>query len=489
MTGWRRALRPEREADPEPSKPSGAGAGLVVGWVGAHAGRLLGLFGVAFSLPGVLLGPVSGTIIDRLGPKLALTIAKVIGVAAALLLLQADDYSTLTLLCVLHGISSSLSHPALQSMPPRLVDDQHLARTNALVSLTDEVAIIFGPVVAGVGIALFGFRGAFVFDALTYALGLVVLPLVHLAPIDRSSTVGAADDEPVRLRHALEGWRLIVRTGVLRRVVTCTFVVHLLYGAALLAEPLYVRDTLGRSESVFAALQTVFGVCLVLGGLLAARLGERLAAFGWVAVGVGASGLTAIVYLGTPLVGMAFLGVALWGVATAVISGPSRTVLQRSSPPSVHGRVLSADFVAGNSAELLGLGVAGLFVGLFRRAVDDPAPRPDGDDRRIVALAVRPPRPGDRPRRRGPHRRGQHGRRPPRRAPAGHHGLIQRGWTRRTVGRGSAHALDPGSSRGRPCWLHRRHRRTDRLHRADRPRPAAGRGAAGPPRHLRPDPG
>jgi MFS family permease len=249
VTGWRRALRPEREADPEPSKPSGAGAGLVVGWVGAHAGRLLGLFGVAFSLPGVLLGPVSGTIIDRLGPKLALTIAKVIGVAAALLLLQADDYSTLTLLCVLHGISSSLSHPALQSMPPRLVDDQHLARTNALVSLTDEVAIIFGPVVAGVGIALFGFRGAFVFDALTYALGLVVLPLVHLAPIDRSSTVGAADDEPVRLRHALEGWRLIVRTGVLRRVVTCTFVVHLLYGAALLAEPLYVRDTFGAPRA------------------------------------------------------------------------------------------------------------------------------------------------------------------------------------------------------------------------------------------------
>jgi len=329
----------------------------------------LGLFGVAFSLPGVLLGPVSGTIIDRLGPKLALTIAKVIGVAAALLLLLADDYTTLTLLCVLHGISSALSHPALQSMPPRLVADEHLARTNALVSLTDEVAIVFGPVAAGVGIALFGFRGAFVFDALTYALGLVVLPLVHLQPVSRSAHHAGDDDgdaaAPVRLRDALEGWHLIVRSGVLRRVVSCTFAVHLLYGAALLAEPLYVRDTLERSESVFAALQTAFGVCLILGGILAARLGERLASFGWVALGVGGSGLTAIVYLGTPFVAVAFLGVGLWGVATAVISGPSRTVLQRSSPQRAHGRVLSADFVAANSAELLGLGVAGLLVGLF----------------------------------------------------------------------------------------------------------------------------
>ncbi|HET6952317.1 MAG TPA: MFS transporter [Acidimicrobiales bacterium] len=321
------------------------------------------LFGVAFALPGVLLGPVTGTVIDRLGPKPTLAVAKVIGVVASLALLAADDFRTLALLSALHGVSMALSHPALQSMPPRLVDERHLARTNALVSLTDEMAIVLGPVAAGVGIAAFGFRGAFVFDAATYGLGLVILPLVHL----RAVALAEGEDEgpPVRFRDALDGWRLIARGRLLRRTVTCTFAVHLLYGLALLAEPLYVRDVLGRSEQVFAALQTAFGICLVLGGLAAARLGERLASFGWVALGVGVSGLTAIVYLGTPWVVVAFLGVALWGVATSVISGPSRTVLQRSSPERAHGRVLSADFVAANGAELLGVAVAGVLVGAF----------------------------------------------------------------------------------------------------------------------------
>ncbi|HEX6425879.1 MAG TPA: MFS transporter, partial [Acidimicrobiales bacterium] len=277
------------------------------------------LFGLAFALPGVLLGPVAGAVIDRLGPKSTLAVAKVVGVGASLALLAAGDFRTLALLSTLHGVSMALSLPALQSMPPRLVDQHHLARTNALVSLTDELAIVLGPLAAGVGIAAFGFRGAFVFDAATYGLGLAVLPMVRL----RAPAAGGADDQgpPVRLRDALEGWRLIARRGVLRRTVTCTFVVHLLYGLALLAEPLYVRDVLGRSEHVFAALQTAFGVCLVIGGLLAARAGERLASFGWVALGVGASGLTAIVYLGTPWVVVAFAGVAAWGVATAVISG------------------------------------------------------------------------------------------------------------------------------------------------------------------------
>jgi MFS family permease len=319
------------------------------------------LFGIAFAAPGLLLGPLTGAVVDRIGPRATLGLAKVMGVVASLALLAAHDFRTLALLSALHGTASAFSHPALQSMPPRLVDDAHLARTNALVSLTDELAIVLGPVAAGVGIAAFGFRGAFVFDALTYALGLAVLPMVRLRALRPGSH--ADDVAPARLRDALAGWRLIARTGVLRRTVSCTFAVHLLYGTALLAEPLYVRDVLERSPSTFAALQTAFGICLVIGGIAAARLGDRLASFGWVAAGVGASGLTAIVYLGTPVLAVAFLGVMLWGVATAIISGPSRTLLQRATPERAHGRVLAADMVAGSGAELTGVAVAGVLVG------------------------------------------------------------------------------------------------------------------------------
>ncbi|HJR26389.1 MAG TPA: MFS transporter [Acidimicrobiales bacterium] len=320
------------------------------------------LFGLAFSLPSVLLGPLTGAVIDRIGPKATLAAARVLGIVASLLLLGADDFTTLALLSALHGVTFAFSMPALQSMPPRLVADEHLARTNALVSLTDELAIVFGPVAAGVSIALFGFEGAFVFDALTYALGLVVLPLVRLAPVRRED---GDDDAPVRLRDALEGLRLISRSRVLRRTVGCTFAVHLLYGAALLCEPIYVDDVLHRSPDVFAALQTVFGIFLVLTGLVVARLGERLASFTWVAAGVATSSVTAIVYLGTPWVVVAFVGVALWGMATTVISGPSRTVLQRSSPQRAHGRVLATDVWAGSTGELVGLGLAGLLVSLW----------------------------------------------------------------------------------------------------------------------------
>ena len=323
------------------------------------------LFGLSFSVPGVVLGPIAGEVVDRIGPKTTLAFAKVLGVAGSVALLSADDFVSLAVLSAVHGVASAFSLPALQALPPRLVDDQYLARTNALVSLTDELAIVLGPLAGGASIAAFGFRGAFVFDAITYGLGLLVLPLVRLAPVEEGLDEEDGDERAGNFFHqAMDGWRLVVHRGVLRRTVACTFAVHMLYGLAFLGEPLYVRDVLHRSEEVFAALQTAFGICLVTGGLLAARLGERLASFGWVALGVLGSGLTAIVYLGTPWVVVAFVGVALWGVATALISGPSRTVLQRGSPMASHGRVLAADLMAGNTAILVGIGVSGVLISL-----------------------------------------------------------------------------------------------------------------------------
>ena len=86
-----------------------------------------------------------------------------------------------------------------------------------------------GPLVAGVAIALTSFKGAFIVDAATYAIGLAALPLVTLRP-------RATSDEDVET-SVLDGFRRIGRTPVLRRTVACTTLVHLLYGAALLIEP------------------------------------------------------------------------------------------------------------------------------------------------------------------------------------------------------------------------------------------------------------
>lgn len=326
---------------------------------GATAGDV-SLYGVMLTLPGVVLGPATGTLIDRIGPKATLALAKVVGAVASLALLAADDFRALAVLSAVHGVAGALTVPALQSLPPRIVPDHELARTNALVSLADEVAIIGGPVLGALAIGWFGFRGAFVIDALTYLLGLLVLPLVQVRPL--AAAPGEVPAPRPGFREALHGLRLVARTPMLRHLVLGSSTVHLLYGAALIAEPLYVRDVLERSELTFSALQAVFGVFLVAGGVTVARLGERLASFGVVVFGIGTSGAAAVVYLGTPSLVVAFVGVSLWGLCTALLAGPSRTLLQRHAPEAVHGRVLATDTMSATGAQLVGIVGTGLLV-------------------------------------------------------------------------------------------------------------------------------
>jgi MFS family permease len=321
----------------------------------------ISLYGVAFSLPGVLLSPIGGVVVDRIGQRQTMIAAKALGIVASLALLSAHSFRALTVLSALHGVAGAFARPALQSLPPRMVDDEHLARTNALVGLTEQLSIVLGPVAAGVAIGLFGFKGAFVFDAATYALGIAVLPLIRLTPVAHDPSLGP--QHPVR--DAVAGWQIVARSPAVRRVVAATFTLHFLYGTSMLAEPLYVRDELHRSPSVFASLQTVFGVLLVLGGLVAARRGERMATFRWVAIGMIGSGASAITYLCTHSVVIAFTGVALWGLATGVVGGPSTTVLQRSTDDRAHGRVMATDMLAANLAMFAGLGLGGVAIAAY----------------------------------------------------------------------------------------------------------------------------
>jgi predicted MFS family arabinose efflux permease len=98
---------------------------------------------------------------------------------------------------------------------------------------------------------------------------------------------------------------------------------------------------LHESDTVFALLQTAYGVGLVLMGLALARIGDRIARPRYVAIAVIVSGLTAALYLGTRSLAVASVGVFLWGVDVAFFYVPAKTLLQRYAPVAFHGRILS----------------------------------------------------------------------------------------------------------------------------------------------------
>jgi len=292
---------------------------------------------VVLSVPGALLGPLLGVPIDRLGPRRTLVIANLIGMVNALALTRAGSYQTIILLALPLGLIEALSAASLDAIPPRLVPDDQLVTANALLGGAQDVAIIVGPLAATLVNARWGLEGAFFADAATFLVGALVALRLRVPKVPREPTEHATST----WRDLRAGFTLSRRTDGLRWTLAAASCVYLLWAAFGVLEPLYVRDVLGGTEEMFAMLQTVFGVGLVLTGLALAIVGERIARPRYVGLAMVMSGLTAALYLGTESKVVAFVGVFLWGVDTAFFYVPARTLLQRYAPTAFHGRVLS----------------------------------------------------------------------------------------------------------------------------------------------------
>ena len=110
-------------------------------------------------------------------------------------------------------------------------------------------------------------------NAATYLIGVLVLLPVRLGPAPARTDAAAPAGVVAEVR---EGLRVVRGRPELWRMFALAGSVYLIWGAFVVVEPIYVREVLHGSPTLFAMLQSTFGVGLVVTGIVVARLGERL---------------------------------------------------------------------------------------------------------------------------------------------------------------------------------------------------------------------
>jgi MFS family permease len=318
------------------------------------------LLTLAWGGPPVVLGPLAGVVIDRLGPRRVAVAGDLLGAAASLAMALTGDFRSLAVLATVHGVTKAFALPAYDALPARLVDPARLFDLNAILSAAMDLSIVLGPLLAAGVIAVWGNRAAFVADAVSYLVGAAVVAPLQLRPV-----ADAVDRVKTRARDELrEGLRVVRARPAAVSLFLLGFAMWMSYGTFGVLEPLYVRDVLGASVTTLALLQVVFGVGLVGTGLLLPRVRRALERPSSLAVVAIAAGGGAALYGGTPFVGVAFVGVFLWGITAGLFGAPSRTLLMLATPDTTHGRVLSAWRVVQQLGHLVPVGLGPLLAGV-----------------------------------------------------------------------------------------------------------------------------
>jgi MFS family permease len=205
-----------------------------VGWLvvliararGVPTSLYLGLLGLASLVPALVLGPITGVVIDRVDRRrllmigqgasgvvvLVLGLTTIAGSAAFWMVLAAGGMLT---------VASVLIMPTRQAIQPRLVGEDDLSSAIGLNSVAQNLCWTVGPLVGGLLIGPFGVGGVLLVGGLVQLLGTAAfafLPRLHVNADGRRTRM---------LRSVLDGLRHVRSQALL-------FWLFVAYGASVL---------------------------------------------------------------------------------------------------------------------------------------------------------------------------------------------------------------------------------------------------------------
>ncbi len=329
----------------------------------------VGFVFLAAALPNLLLGPISGTLVDRWDQKQVLVVADLLR-AAVVLLIPVAAVTNVVLVYPLVFTVTSISiffRPARESIMPRIVRPEDLLTANSANWLAETLADIVGYTLAGVFVAFLGSSVtlAFWLDAATYLISAMLILTVTIPPVARLT----AEARESVLAEMRAGWRFLRRETVLltntAQAIVAQFGAGILISVTLIYVDTALRNDRLATPTVYALMEAGLGLGNLVGGFVIGLLGPRLAKGRLVILGYAVYG-ACIVGLGLTGNVAAALGLAVGiGVANMVFVIPSQTLFQQRTPGDMIGRVVGIRFSLVFASLSIAMAASGFLVNAF----------------------------------------------------------------------------------------------------------------------------
>jgi MFS family permease len=342
-------------------------------------------------LPGFLLAPLYGWIIDRYSRRWVMFYADLARAGLTLSMLyvwfKAHDLTAVFTIVFLMGACNGLFIPARQAALPQLVTAGQLVTANSLISLIGVIANFIGTPIASFIVSIFGAKSSFIFNSLGFLVSAWCIYHIksNLSPLREEAVTPRenAKDNVKTWRGVVAGWQVlrekpelgslvIINSALafISMMVLVTILQQIVVHVNLHSVQLLV-NTLVKYISMVAPKPPVFEIKTLAFGLLMAGIGLGLG-LGVVLCGAAktysrskALPFVALALLGVTLLGFAqlttywpaVLGAAFMGLISAFILIPIEARLQNDVDDARRGRLFALRNLCTTVSSLLGLAV------------------------------------------------------------------------------------------------------------------------------------
>jgi MFS family permease len=227
---------------------------------------------------------------------------------------------------------------------------------NAVLNVAFTGGAAVGPALAGLVVAGFGVQSALLLDAVSFYI--VALLLFS------AGTMPQAEPEQGRMRDRVRAGISYIRSQtVLRRILTAQGLAFIFFAAVLPVEVVYAKETLGTGDTGYGVMLASWGVGMVLGSFIFARVRETSLAyqlfFSTLAIGAGYLGLAF-----APTLAVACAASVVGGAGNGVQWVAAISAVQELTAESLQARVMSVLESIGAAMPGLGFALGGLIAAL-----------------------------------------------------------------------------------------------------------------------------
>lgn len=300
---------------------------------------LISLFAV---LPGIVFGPLAGSLIDRWDRRLAMIIsdtgAGLSSLAVFLILVTGRlELWQIYLAVGVSGIFGALRSPALSAATTQLIPKEHFGRANGLLEIVSVGQFLISPLLAGALIGTLGLQGIILIDFATFLFSLLTLLAIRIPRL--AVTAEGLASKGSLLREAAFGWKYITaRSGLFALMILFAIANFTTEMSLVLFTPLFLSFA---SPAALGMALSLAGVGYLAGSILMSiwgggkrRMAVMIAAMLVLGVFMGLIGLRASV---------AFIIVCIIMTAfcSPIINSVSQAIWQSKVAPDMQGRVFS----------------------------------------------------------------------------------------------------------------------------------------------------
>src|SRR5436190_9565284 len=289
--------------------------------------------------------------------------AVAVGAAGAVVLSHGPEWAVYALA----GIASVIGTvflPAESAILPDLArDPEELTAANVTRSTIDSVGSFAGPAIGGLLLAATNAGWVFIATAATLVWGGVIVSLIRPVPGATLAHEEAGDAREGLLHSAAAGFKAIAVERRLRLVIALYSAQTVVAGALGVLIVVTALDLLDQGESGVGLLNAASGIGGIVGALVAVALigRKRLASdFG---LGIVLWGAPLALIGAWPNTAVALIALGVLGLGNTLVDVAGLTLLQRTAPPAVIGRVFGV-------LEMLLVGTIGLGAALAPLLID-----------------------------------------------------------------------------------------------------------------------